>query len=174
MITRHRCSVEGRPSPRQRDAKSNERGHGERGFAGGTEVLPFGILVFLGAMVLAVNAWSVIHTKMALDASGREYLRAYTEAADVGAARAAGSSAVDASISSRLGDGIGVTIRTPNGEFGPCRLATVELVAVVPALRAPFLGEFGETTVRSTQSELIDPFAPLSSGGLGLEGTVCE
>ena len=41
------------------------RRRGERGQAGGMEVLPFGLLVFVAGTLLLVNIWGVVDTKFA-------------------------------------------------------------------------------------------------------------
>jgi len=51
----------------------------ERGQIGGFEVLPFGLLLFVSAMLVITNAWAVVDSKFAASSAAREATRAYTE-----------------------------------------------------------------------------------------------
>lgn len=133
------------------------RCHGERGQAAGVETIPFAVLVFVAGMLLAVNAWAVVDTRAALDAAAREYLRAYTAAADAGEARTAGDHAARTSIGDRLAPRL--RIIPPRGIFGACRPATVVLALDVEAVRLPFVDGLGRTTASTTQTELVQPYA---------------
>jgi hypothetical protein len=136
----------------------------ERGMVAGLDGLLFGSLVLLAGTILVVSAWSVLETRRALDGAAREYLRAYTESSDPAAATTAGDRAARESLQ---GEGVvlPVTIHAPDpGRFGPCAVSTVEFTAVVPAARLPFVGEFGETQVRVTHTEMVDAHREVISG----------
>ena len=133
----------------------------ERGFAGGFEVLPFGLLLFVSGTLVLTNGWAVIDAKLAAAAAAREAVRAYvespTEAGAVDAARRAANDAIDghgrdplrASIEFALGP-----------DFRRCAPNTVVVRYRVPTLRVPFVGAFGsgviETSARHT--EIVDPY----------------
>jgi hypothetical protein len=128
---------------------------------GGIEALPFGQLIFVVGALLIANAWAVVDAKFATDGAAREAVRSFVEASDgdraLEDARAAGLAAIDAHG------------RDPErAEVGPvgaatlerCARVTFEVVYEVPALSLPFIGGFGNAPfeVRSTHSELVDPF----------------
>ena len=133
------------------------RARGERGQAAGVETIPFGILVFIGGLLLVVNLWAAVDTRTALDSAARDYLRAYTSSATSASARARARDAAVASMRGRSGTER-VRITDPAEPFGPCRPATVVLELDVPSLRAPFIGSIGTTTVTARQTELVQPY----------------
>lgn len=136
----------------------------ERGAVAGLEGVMFGVLVLLGGMVLLVNAWAVIDTRTALDASLREYLRTYTRQSDGISARRRGAEAAESVLAARNSHPAHLTIEVsePNG-FGPCSVVTVRLSATVPALRAPFLDDFTAVTVSAEGSDLMDAHRELTA-----------
>jgi hypothetical protein len=140
---------------------TGDRCSGDHGQVGGIEALPFGLLVFVLGSLLITNAWAVIDAKFATDAAAREAARTFVEGTEeqlaFEAAVAAGQAAID-------GHG-----RDPDrADIGPvgafdlarCERATFEAVYEVPALSIPLIGGFGAApfTVRSTHSEVVDPF----------------
>ena len=129
----------------------------ESGQAAGVETIPFGILVFVGGLLLVVNAWAVVDTRAALDTAARDYLRVYGAASTSADGRTAGRAAARDSLAARS-VGEHVVIVDPAEPFGPCRPATVELRLTVPAIRAPFIGSIGTTTVTATETELVQPY----------------
>lgn len=146
----------------------------ERGQAAGIESVPFGILVFVAGLILVVNVWAVIDTRAAVDTAARDYLRAYTASDDLPSATARGRAAANASVSARSGAADRLVIHDPREPFGPCRPATVELEFEVPAIRAPFIGSIGMTTVSTTQTELVQPYGD-ARDPVGLtSSTVCD
>jgi len=136
---------------------------GERGQAGGMEVLPFGLLVFVGGALLIVNIWGVVDTKFAADAAAREAARWVVESAGRsvtseqvrdGAREVAAATMAD---HGRDGD-VAVTVGPPGAGFERCERITVAVETSVPAIRLPFLGGFGRPfAVRATHAELVDP-----------------
>lgn len=137
--------------------RPDRRCHGESGQAAGLETIPFGILVFIGGLLLVVNVWAVVDTRAAVDGSARDYLRAYTSAADSATARLAGGRSAERSMSARTLERP-MRIVHPPEPFGPCRPATVTISIDVPLIRAPFIGAFGTSTVTATQTELVQPY----------------
>lgn len=129
----------------------------ESGQAAGVETIPFGILVFVGGLLLVVNVWAVVDTRAALDSAARDYLRAYTSAPTSSIGRDRGRVAAIDSMAARR-RGIEVEVDDPTEPFGPCRPATVRLRLRVPAIRAPFIGSIGTTTVTATETELVQPY----------------
>lgn len=129
----------------------------ERGAVAGLEGVLFSVLILMGGMVLIVNVWSVIDSRMMLDGATREYLRTYTRSPDALTAR------VDAErsalrVANARGSSVGdmvFTVDAPNG-FGPCAVVTVSISTVVPTLRAPFIGSFGTSTATSRLSGLVE------------------
>ena len=143
----------------------------ERGQAG-IETIPFGVLVFVGGMLLVVNVWSILDARMTVDSAARDYLRAYTNSRNANEGRAAGDRAVRATVAARGRRGDELSVHAPSEAFGPCHPATVTVTLSLPAVRIPFLGSLGATDVSSTESELIAPYG--SAEGAPLHGTVCD
>lgn len=141
---------------------------GDAGQAGGLEVLPFGILTFVSLSLVVCNAWAVVDAKFATDAAAREAARAFVEATGVREADAYASALEDAVSAGReafVAHGnraerltIELVVDPARG-FARCTRAVFEASSEVPALTVPFLGGFGSSvSVRSTHSELVDPF----------------
>ncbi len=139
------------------------RCRGERGQAGGMEVLPFGLLVFVAGTLLIVNIWGVVDTKFATDAAAREAARWVVESAG----RSLGPEAVRAGATeiaqATMADHgkrrpVAVEVGPPGSTFGRCERIRVTVETSVPAIRLPFLGGFGRPfAVRATHGELVDP-----------------
>jgi hypothetical protein len=137
------------------------RCHGDAGQVGGIEALPFGLLIFVVGSLLIANAWAVVDAKFATDAAARQAVRTFVESDDaaraVDDARSAGLDAVEAHGRDRAR-----AIVEPVGEatLARCARVTFEAVYEVPALSLPFIGGYGRAPfrVRSTHSELVDPF----------------
>ena len=141
----------------------------ERGAAGGFEVLPFGLLIFIAGSLLISNAWAVIDGNLAASAAAREGARAYVEAPSADVAQQA---AIDAALDTIEGHGRDRSRATVSWALGPdfsrCAPNTIVVTYDVPTLTVPFLGSFGdgfiETTARHT--EVVDPYR----SGLSLDG----
>lgn len=145
----------------------------ESGQAAGVESVPFGILVFVGGMLLVVNVWAVVDTRAALDSAARDYLRAYTSSPDSASARQRGGAAAHRSLDGRSSSEH-LRIVDPAGPFGPCRPATVTLELEVRSLHAPFIGSIGTSVVSTTQTELVQPFADAIDEGSPTQRTPCD
>jgi hypothetical protein len=143
------------------------RRRAELGQAGGIEILPFGVLVFVGLSLLLTNAWGVVDAKFATDAAAREATRAFVESRvdDSSQYTDALSAAVEAgkrAIASHGRDPNRATIALigrPGEGFRRCARVTFAVSYLVPALRVPYIGGFGTgIEVRSRHSEVIDPY----------------
>jgi hypothetical protein len=136
----------------------------ERGFAG-AEALLFGTLVLVTGTLVATAAWGVLTSRAALDDAAREYLRAYTEADSPVAAIAAGREAARTSLA---GDGVDadvvMLVEPDPSTFGPCAEAGVELHLDRPAIRLPFVEDFGAVRVEVRHAELVDPHREMAPG----------
>lgn len=136
---------------------------GERGQAGGMEVLPFGLLVFVAGTLLLVNIWGVVDTKFAADAAAREAARWVVESAGravpADAIRAGATTVAEATMADHgKRRPVQVDIGPPGAAFTRCERITVAVETSVPAIRLPFLGGFGEPfAIRATHAELVDP-----------------
>lgn len=137
------------------------RCRGDRGQVGGIEALPFGLLIFILGSLLIANAWAVVDAKFATDAAARQAARTFVEGTDVDRALADATEAGLASIAGHGRDPTRASIR-PRGSFdlARCQRAVFEATYVVPALSLPLIGGYGRAPflVRSTHSELVDPF----------------
>ncbi len=142
---------------------------GEHGFVGGAEVLPFGLLIFVTGILIIVNAWTAVDTKMTLDSAAQVVSRSISEADRID--RDETEELVRRTIAD-LGldpDPVSIEIDPPGPSLVRCDRITVTLAYPVPALRLPIIGRIGDTIeVHATASELVDPFR--SSATL-LEGT---
>lgn len=136
---------------------------GERGQAGGMEVLPFGLLIFVGGALLLVNIWGVVDTRFAADAAAREATRWVVESAGLGvspdAVREGASTVAEATMADHgKRSPVEVVVDPPDATFVRCERIRVTVETSVPAIRLPFLGGFGEPfEVRATHAELVDP-----------------
>lgn len=127
------------------------------------EVLPFGLLVFVGGALLLVNIWGVVDAKFAADAAAREAARWVVEAAGqtttADALRAGATTIATDTLADhgRRGPAT-VDVGPPGAAFVRCERIEVTVVVQVPAVRLPFLGGFGDAfDVQATHGELIDP-----------------
>lgn len=133
---------------------------GERGFAGGIEVLPFAVLVFVLGTVLMVNAWAVLDAKLAVEAAAREATRAYVEAGDASRAKRASTAAVQAAFEASGHDPGGLRVRHTATEYVRCAPVEFEVSYEVRAVRIPIIHGLGhDITVVGRHREIIDPFA---------------
>lgn len=157
--------------PRARRARCRRD---ERGQAAGVEAVPFGVLVFVTGVLLAVNVWSAVDARVAVDGAARDYLRAYTGAPDGAAARDRGRSAAAASLAARRHAATRATVTDPTEPFGPCRPATVVVEIDTPTIRAPFVGSLGTTTVRARRTELVQPHGVARDADDAIGPTPCD
>jgi hypothetical protein len=141
----------------------------ERGFVGGFEVLPFGLLVFVAGTLLLTNAWAVYDAKVAASAAAREAVRAYVEA---GSSADAPQLARDAGLEAIAGHGRDPERAEIEWAVGPdfrrCALNTIVVRYRVPTLTVPFVGAFGGGMVETSgrHSEIVDPYR----SGLSVDG----
>lgn len=145
----------------------------ERGFVGGFEVLPFGLLVFVAGSLLLANAWAVVDGTIAASAAAREAARAYAEATSEGEAADAAVAAAMAVIEGHGRNRDRATIRWEAGPtFERCARNTVVVEYRVPTLTVPFIGAFGGGVVTTSgrHTEVVDPYR----SGLRLEGFEAE
>jgi hypothetical protein len=140
------------------------------GFAGGIEVLPFGVLIFVVGSLLVANAWAVIDAKMAVTAAAREAARTYVEADDAIDGRSSAEAAARAALDGHGRDPGRSTVAIAHegdAPFARCVRVTVEVHHPVPAIVLPSVGGYGDGfDVTATHTELIDPFRDgLEAGG---------
>jgi hypothetical protein len=126
------------------------------------EVLPFGLLVFVGGALLIINIWGVVDAKFATDAAARESARWVVEAAGQTTPEALRAGATAVATDTLAGHGrtgpATVRIGPRDAAFVRCERIEVTVAIRVPAVRLPFLGGFGDAfDVQATRSELIDP-----------------
>ncbi len=147
---------------------TGRRFRGEAGFAGGGEVLPFGVLTFVVGTLLVANAWAVVDAKLAASTAAREAVRAYVESPDPTTADAAARQAATAALGGlgRDPSRLDLVISAPAG-FARCARVVVEVTYAVPTVSLPWIGGFGgPLTVHDRHSELVDPYRDgLAPGG---------
>jgi hypothetical protein len=133
----------------------------DRGQVAGVEAIPFGLLLFVIGALLIANAWAVIDAKMAVTSGAREAARVYVEAPDHRTGLAQAEEAARAAIAAHGGNVAMVSIAGPTSEaaFERCNHVSFTVSYPVPALTLPFIGGLGHgVDVRSTQTEIVDPF----------------
>lgn len=133
------------------------------GLSAGAEVLVFGTLIFFIGFLLVINTWNVIDADMAVTAAAREAARTFVEADTAGAATSqAHQAAADALLS--LGRDQPHTVSVEGG-LARCERITATVVMEVDPVRMP--GGFfdGVIRVRSSHTEVVDPYRS------GLPGT---
>jgi hypothetical protein len=131
------------------------------GQAGGWEVVPFGLLVFVVGTLLITNVWAVIDAKFAVVDAARAGARAYVRADSAGAAVTASRRAATDAIAAhhRSHDRVTYPDPDPRPRFERCAVVIVVVRDTVPALSLPFVGGVGHgVTVVGEQRELVDPY----------------
>jgi hypothetical protein len=150
----------------------SRRCRGDAGQVGGIEALPFGLLVFVVGSLLIANAWAVVDAKFATDAAARQAVRTFVEAEDPGRALDAARDAGLSTIEAHGRDPSRAVVRPlEDPSLARCTRVTFEVVYAVPTLSLPFVGGYGPAPfeVRSSHSELVDPFR----SGLSGDGSSC-
>ena len=133
----------------------------DRGQAGGWEVVPFGLLVFVVGTLLIANVWAVVDAKFAVidaaRAGARAYVRADTGASATTASRLAAAATIAAHHRSR--DRIAYPDPRAVPRFERCAVVVVTVRDTIPALSLPFIGGLGRGfTVVGEQHEIVDPY----------------
>jgi hypothetical protein len=158
------------PAARAASRRGADAAAGDAGFAGGAEVLPFGLLIFVVGTLLVANVWAVIDARFAVDAAAREAARYYVEAdvVDRSGQPHAEAAAVEAGLAALAAHGrdrsradLRLTDVTggDGGEFVRCARVSFTASYEVPALTLPWIGGFGGgIRVSGRHSELIDPY----------------
>lgn len=141
---------------------SSPRFRGDCGQVGGIEVIPFGILTFVIAMLVIANAWAVIDADLSTTSAAREAVRAFVEAPDEESAQIRAASAAQQAFQGQ-GRSTGATSLsisyTGSRGWSRCSRVTVTVHHPVHAIRVPLIGGFGHGfDVVASQSEVIDPF----------------
>ena len=152
----------------------------DAGQMGGVEVLPFGILILVTGSLMVVNLWSVINTKMAVNAAAREAAHAVAEAAPTGNgsgdlsadARREGERAAIAALTTHFDRSpdqpVAVEIVFPPGGWRRCARIDVRVTYRAPVIALPFLGSMGpDRDVVAEHHSIVDPYrdsAPVPAG----------
>ncbi len=140
----------------------NRRLHGEQGQVGGIEVIPFGILTFVIAMLVIANVWGAVDADLATTSAAREAVRAFVEAPDEQSAQMLAESAAQQAFQGQ-GRSAGATsisiAYTGDRGWSRCSRVTITVRHPVHAIRVPVIGGFGHGfDAVASQSEVIDPF----------------
>ncbi len=149
----------------------NERLRGESGQMAGIEAIPFGLLVFVVAVLLVTNAWAVIDAKMTVASAAREATRAYVEApATADPDALAHDAAVDA-VRGGGRDPARLALTAESGGYTRCQRVTFAASYPVPAITLPWIGGFGHGfTATAHHSEVVDPLR----SGVPLGDQACD
>lgn len=140
---------------------NERRACGDAGQVGGIEAIPFGVLIFVIGTLLIANAWAVVDAKFATDAAARQAARSFVEADDPGTALADAERSAREAISAHGRDPSRAEVAAVGAfDLSRCQRATFEVTYRVPALSLPLIGGYGRAPflVRSTHSEIVDPF----------------
>ena len=131
----------------------------EAGQLAGAEALPFGVLVFVGGILLVANAWAVVDAKMIVSAAAREATRAYVEAPPDADPWERADAAARAAVEGAGRDPGRLSVTPLEAEFSRCAEVRFEATYEVPALTIPFVGRFGDGfTARARHAEIVDPY----------------
>jgi hypothetical protein len=141
---------------------THRRVHGDHGQVGGIEVIPFGILTFVIAILVIANVWGAVDADLSTTSAAREAVRAFVEAPDEATAQLRAESAAQQAFQGQ-GRNAGTTSISISysGERGwsRCSRVTVTVRHPVHALRVPIIGGFGHGfDAVASESEVIDPF----------------
>lgn len=142
----------------------------ESGQVGGIEVLPFGILTFVIAMLVIANAWGAIDADLSTTSAARDAVRSFVEAPDEATAQQraveAAMNAIDGHGRSTANTSISISYAGSQG-WARCSRVTVTVHHPIPAIRVPIIGGFGHGfDVVASESEVIDPYRS------GIQGSV--
>jgi hypothetical protein len=140
----------------------------DAGWAGGGEVIPFCVLIFVIGTLMVTNLWGVIDAKMATNGAAREAARVVAESDGPTPApgeEALGKGAAIASIQAHERDPGRLSYRLEYGDgrtgaWAPCTEATVTVEYRLSLIRLPLIGMVlgPDYPVTSTHTEIIDPY----------------
>ena len=134
---------------------------GETG-AGGAEVIPLALLTFVIALLVIVNAWSVVDADLATTSAAREGVRAFVEAPDEATGLADATAAASGAIAGHGRSTVATTVSVAyigDAGFARCGRVTVTVRHRMPTVRIPIIGGFGHGfDAVATDSEVIDPW----------------
>ena len=141
----------------------------DRGAVAGLDGVMFGVLIFVIAMLAVVNVWAIVEARNVANSAAREYLRAWTEAPDLGTAEAEADNAARSSFAAsewRLSE---LMIDPPSPHsFGPCGVAEVTVSITV-------VGGIGTHVVRARRTEVVDPYRAMQpSASFNDRNTPCR
>jgi Flp pilus assembly pilin Flp len=143
----------------------------EAGQVAGIEAIPFGLLVFVVAVLLVTNAWAVIDAKMTVASAAREATRAYVEAPADGDPSALARDAAGEAVRGGGRDPGRLTLTAESEGFTRCQRVTFAASYPVPAITLPWIGGFGHGfTATARHSEIVDPLR----SGVPLAAQACE
>lgn len=140
---------------------SPARDRDDAGQAGGWEIIPFGLLIFVVGTLLITNAWAVVDARQTVGDAARDGARAFVHRSDETEARLAARTAVFAATGGHgiADDAVDLEPIRLEPDFERCAHVSVTVRTRVPAIALPFIGGFGHGfSVTATQTELIDPF----------------
>jgi hypothetical protein len=137
----------------------------DRGVVGGSEAVPFGVLVFIVGALIVTNLWGVIDAKMAANNAAREYVHAIAEAPNGGQGVADGQAAARAAIASLGRDPSELVLLAPEypetaGQWRRCAQVVATVRYPVSLINVPILSvATGPTvTVTASRTEVVDPY----------------
>lgn len=143
----------------------------EAGQVAGIEAVPFGVLVFVVAVLFIANAWAVVDAKMAVSSAAREATRAYVEAPPGSDPLAQAEGAAQEAMRGAGRDPARARVTPVEGGFNRCRQVKFEVAYPVPAISLPWIGGFGRGfTATARHTEVVDPFR----SGVPLAGDRCD
>lgn len=130
----------------------------DRGVAGGSDMLFFGLIMMVFTTLLIVNVWTVIDASLAVSASAREGARTYVES-DPATAEGDAVAAMNRVMQEYGRDARAVTPTFAGSGFERCAVVSVTAGYDVAFISIPIFGDLGSlTTIEATHSERIDPY----------------
>jgi hypothetical protein len=128
------------------------------------------LLLFVVGTLMVGNAWSVVDTKLALDAASQEAARTYVEAPSAALAAVEARQAVTDTLQGYGRDPSLSSVAIDGAPFGRCVRVTIVVSSRAPLVQLPVIGIAGHAEeVRAQHSEVVDPYRT------GLPGTaLCQ
>jgi hypothetical protein len=136
-----------------------ERVEIDAGFAGTVTSVLLGFLVLVVGSLVIAYAWGVADTKFATTEAARAAARTYVQASDQTSAWPDAVAAADRALSSLGRDPGAARVTLASGQFDRCGRISITVSYPAPLVAIPLVGRLGTSvTVRSTNSELVDPY----------------
>ncbi len=131
---------------------------GDAGQVSGIEAVPFGLLVLTVGILLVAHTWAVVDARFVTATAAREATRAFVESPAPELADTRARSAARAVVVRAGRDPGSLRLDRVGTGFARCARTRFQAVFDVPAVLVPWRGPRPATSVRSTHTEVVDPY----------------